>query len=144
MDVPDVALEMMRELIYGKTDSRFHSYRQDIDRRAATGACPLCPTPSSTCQEDDEQHDGQKASEVDDLSSAVMSRERIWIGILLAIIGVMSCWIVFGGGRFGSRRNRYQGFGSNSAGMNGSEGGIITAHKSEMVELTVANGGYSD
>ena len=160
MDVPDVALEMMRELIYGKSDRRFHSYQQNIDRAGiddSPDSCPLCPEPSSSysCQDDDSNgggtedgttngNDNNKTSKADDLSGTVMNRERIWIGILLTIIALMSCWIVVGG-RNANRRDRYKGFGSD--GGSSSNGGRITAHKSEMVELTVSNGnggGYSD
>ena len=144
MDVPDVALEMMQELIYGEPDRRFHTYPQDIDRseKSSSDSCPLCPPSSSSSCTDDDNNNGKhsgsgsgsnssdhdnkqsKTPEIDDLSSNVMSRERVWIGILLTIIAFMTCWIM--NGRSASRKNQYKGFGS------------------DMVELTSNNGGYSD
>eukprot|EP00980_Cylindrotheca_fusiformis_P030753 scaffold25381_cov132-Cylindrotheca_fusiformis.AAC.1 len=64
MDVPNIALDMIRTLIY---EQSFENYKQDIDRQGKKkgssdnddddDGCPICPA-SSTSDDDDDDDDG--------------------------------------------------------------------------------------
>ena len=91
MDVPDVALDMMRIFMYGKS---FESVEQDLDRSQAEPGddCPVCPTcPDPPDKTDTATHalhptdddEGYKQEDSNSMMQYVVAHS--WLGAILAV-----------------------------------------------------------
>jgi Serine carboxypeptidase len=82
MDVPNVALEMIRIFI-SRDEKSFSTLQQDLTSSAQTTAasCPVCPTVCKTTTE----HDNDNEDDEGNTSSSMITVARSWIGALVAV-----------------------------------------------------------
>ncbi len=118
MDVPDVSLDMMRNLVFGVS---FDDFEQQLERSAESNKehCPVCPAPlvCETCPVCPSR-EADKDTAPSDSASATAEKHppttitipyvanAIWIMLGLMIIIVIACLVWFGGG---CRRRKTRG-----------------------------------
>jgi carboxypeptidase D len=97
MDLPDVALDMMRLFMYGG-DGAFQYSPQSLDRSADINhncpSCPVCPT--NFTNYDHAADDGRASTDGGGSTSGIFSptKSRLWIGISLGAMFIVGLYLL--------------------------------------------------